>query len=285
MLAVPALLLALLPAGAAQAVDGMPGQRHPASSGAITLAQGGGSSPAMPARQPITTVNGDGKGGQAADTAGDGSAGKPVAGSRQADSAADAIGGGSAAGSKAPAGEALRQLRRFAASTRSASGHFVQTAISGRGGASSRGRFAFLRPGNFRWEIESPDQQLIVTDGRKLHFYDKDLQQVTVREAGDAIQATPAAVLFGMGDLEESFTLRELGPRGGVAWIEAVPKSADSGFERIRVGLREGKPVAMEVLDGFGQINRYEFSQLDTKTPVPASQFVFTPPRGVDVLE
>lgn len=161
----------------------------------------------------------------------------------------------------------------------------MQTTVSGRGGASSRGRFAFLRPGNFRWEIESPDQQLIVTDGRKLHFYDKDLQQVTVREAGDAIQATPAAVLFGMGDLEESFRLGDLGTRGGVAWIEAVPRTPDSGFERIRVGMRDGKPVAMEVLDGFGQVNRYEFSQLDVSTPVPAERFRFVPPKGVDVLE
>lgn len=189
------------------------------------------------------------------------------------------------AAGKASTRDALQQLKRFAANTRSASGHFVQTAIGSRKGATSRGRFAFLRPGNFRWEIESPDQQLIVTDGKKLHFYDRDLQQVTVREAGDAIQATPAAVLFGMGDLEESFRLRELGSRAGVAWIEALPKDPDSGFERIRVGMRDGQPVAMEVVDGFSQTNRYEFSQLDTRTPVPSSQFAFTPPRGVDVLE
>lgn len=279
MLVLPVLLLTLSSAQAAGGAETVPagGKGEP---GRMVLAQGAGQQAStMPGRQQITTVNSDeGRGDAAAGT-------RSRSASPAESQGSGAAGGRTAADGKAPAGEAQKQLKRFAASTRSASGHFVQTTVSGRGGASSRGRFAFLRPGNFRWEIESPDQQLIVTDGRKLHFYDKDLQQVTVREAGDAIQATPAAVLFGMGDLEESFRLGDLGTRGGVAWIEAVPRTPDSGFERIRVGMRDGKPVAMEVLDGFGQVNRYEFSQLDTKTPVPASQFAFTPPKGVDVLE
>lgn len=195
---------------------------------------------------------------------------------------------GAAAGQVAPtarSGEAIAQLRRFAASTRAASGRFVQTQVGARQAASTRGQFAFSRPGNFRWEIESPDQQLIVTDGKKLHFYDKDLRQVTVRPAGEAIQATPAAVLFGFGDLNDSFRLSELGAHGGVAWVEAVPKAADSGFDRIRVGLRDGQPVAMEVSDAFGQVNRYQFSGLKTDVKIPDSQFRFVPPAGVDVLE
>ena len=77
------------------------------------------------------------------------------------------------------------------------------------GGGKSSGTFAFRRPGHFRWQIEKPDPQLIVTDGRKLHFYDEGLKQVTVREATEAIQATPAAVLFGVGKLDDAFTLTE----------------------------------------------------------------------------
>lgn len=202
-------------------------------------------------------------------------------GERQADGAA----------SKGQAGQAavpaIPQLQRFARTTKAATGRFVQTQLGAgrRPGASSKGQFAFSRPGNFRWDIESPDQQLIVTDGKKLYFYDKDLQQVTIREASESIQATPAAVLFGVGDLNDSFKLTEIGSRGGVAWVEAIPKKADSGFEQIRVGMRDGQPVVMEVIDAFGQINRFEFQRLEVTDSVPAEQFRFTPPAGVDVLE
>lgn len=183
------------------------------------------------------------------------------------------------------AGEAIANLQRFSRMTRSATGRFEQIQVGGRNQLRSRGHFAFSRPGNFRWEIESPDRQLIVTDGRKLYFYDKDLQQVTVRQASESIQATPAAVLFGVGDLNDSFRLTDIGSRGGVAWIEAIPKKADSGFDQIRVGMRAGQPVVMEVIDAFGQINRFEFQNLKVLDSVPAEQFRFTPPPGVDVLE
>lgn len=198
--------------------------------------------------------------------------------------AADAVSTADAAGKAVPA---IPQLQRFAASTKAATGRFVQTQLgSGRRvSGSSKGQFAFSRPGNFRWEIESPDQQLIVTDGRKLYFHDKDLQQVTIRQASESIQATPAAVLFGVGDLNDSFRLTEIGSRGGVAWVEAIPKKADSGFDQIRVGMRGGQPVVMEVIDAFGQINRFEFQNLKVLDSVPAERFRFTPPPGVDVLE
>ena len=162
----------------------------------------------------------------------------------------------------------------------------TQLAGGGRGGsARSSGSFAFARPGNFRWEIDKPDPQLIVTDGKKLYFYDEGLRQVTVREASEAIQATPAAVLFGVGDLDEAFKLSEVGQYNGVAWVEAVPRSADSGFDRIRIGMRDGLPVVMEVVDAFGQINRFEFSKLSTNERIPAERFHFKVPAGVDVLE
>ena len=199
-------------------------------------------------------------------------------------------GAGKAAASRMTAaqGQGIAQLRRFATRTPAATGTFVQTQLAGggRGGAArSSGSFVFARPGNFRWEIDKPDPQLIVTDGKKLYFYDEGLRQVTVREASEAIQATPAAVLFGVGDLDEAFKLSEVGQYNGVAWVEAVPRSADSGFDRIRIGMREGLPVVMEVVDAFGQINRFEFSNLSTNERIPAERFHFKVPAGVDVLE
>ena len=198
-------------------------------------------------------------------------------------------GAGKASASRETAaqGQGIAQLRRFATRTPAATGTFVQTQLGGGRGGSARssGSFAFARPGNFRWEIDKPDPQLIVTDGKKLYFYDEGLRQVTVREASEAIQATPAAVLFGVGDLDEAFKLSEVGQYNGVAWVEAVPRSADSGFDRIRIGMRDGLPVVMEVVDAFWQINRFEFARLSTNERIPVESFQFKVPAGVDVLE
>lgn len=67
-----------------------------------------------------------------------------------------------------------------------------------------------------------------------------DLRQVTVRKFDAALGSTPAALLVGAPDgkgggrsaLENRFTLREAGTRDGFEWLEATPKTPDSGFER-----------------------------------------------------
>jgi outer membrane lipoprotein carrier protein len=192
-----------------------------------------------------------------------------------------------AAAAPASAAGAIDQLKAFSQATRSARGDFQQQLVkqSGQASAPAKGEFAFARPGRFRWEIQSPYQQLIVTDGSKLYFYDKDLKQVTVRQAGDVISATPAAVLFGGADLDSAFALAEAGENDGLQWVEAVPKVADSGFDRIRVGMREGLPAQMEVKDAFGQVNRFTFTRISRNAAVPDEDFRFAPPPGVDVIQ
>jgi outer membrane lipoprotein carrier protein len=185
------------------------------------------------------------------------------------------------------AADAIEQLKAFSRTTQSARGEFTQQLVKQSRQASppAKGEFAFARPGRFRWDIQSPYQQLIVTDGKKLYFYDKDLKQVTIREAGDVISATPAAVLFGGADLDSAFTLKDEGERDGLQWVEAVPKAADSGFDRIRIGMRDGLPAEMEVKDAFGQVNRFTFTRISRNAAVADSEFSFTPPAGVDVIQ
>lgn len=182
---------------------------------------------------------------------------------------------------------AIEQLREFAAGTRSARGEFTQQQqrSGGRAAETASGTFAFSRPGRFRWEVTRPYEQLIVTDGERLHFYDKDLKQVTVRKVGDAISATPAAILFGSNELDASFVLKEAPPVEGLEWLEATPRARDGGFDWIRIGFRDGLPAAMEVRDAFGQVTRFGFRAIERNPSLDASLFRFTPPKGVDVVQ
>lgn len=182
---------------------------------------------------------------------------------------------------------AIEQLREFATGTRSARGEFTQQQqrSGGRAAETVSGSFAFSRPGRFRWEVARPYEQLIVTDGERLHFYDKDLKQVTVRKVGDAISATPAAILFGSNELDASFVLKEAPTVDGLEWLEATPKARDGGFDWIRIGFRDGLPAAMEVRDAFGQVTRFAFRALERNPSLDPSLFRFVPPKGVDVVQ
>ncbi len=181
---------------------------------------------------------------------------------------------------------AIDQLHAFLLSTRTLKAEFAQVVIAknGRKPQQSSGLVSISRPGKLRWEILKPYPQLVVGDGEKIWIYDQELQQVTVRKAGQAISGSPAALLAGNNDLEKNFTLKEAGEAEGMAWVEATPKAGDSGFEKVRLGFAGANLKAMELQDSFGQTTHVSFSKLERNPTLPGTKFKFTPPAGVDVV-
>jgi outer membrane lipoprotein carrier protein len=134
-----------------------------------------------------------------------------------------------------------------------------------------------------------PMPQLIVGDGQQVWLYDPDLQQVTVQPMSKAMASTPAALLSGQS-LEKDFVLKALpiqaaqGTDAGLEWVEALPKVKEGSFQSVKVGFRAGQLVSIEVLDGFGQRSKLDFTAFNSANVSP-QLFVFTPPPGVDVLK
>lgn len=185
---------------------------------------------------------------------------------------------------------ALDQFRNFVSDTHAARGEFVQRQVKGTDGAQraageSTGSFVFARPGRFIWNYRKPYEQLLQADGERLYIYDKDLNQVIVRPLGDALGSSPAAILFGSNDLAQNFTLKEAGQRDGLEWLEATPKTRDTAFERILIGMQGGVPQAMELRDSFGQVSTLRFSNIEKNPTLKEGMFRFEVPQGADVLQ
>jgi outer membrane lipoprotein carrier protein len=183
--------------------------------------------------------------------------------------------------------DAISQLKEFSAIAKTAKGEFVQKMQKNSAGAmeTSSGSFAFSRPGKFRWEVKKPFEQLMVADGEKLFFFDKDLNQVTVKGLQDAVGASPAMLLFGGSDLEKAFTLTALPNKDSVEWLEALPKSKEAGFDRILLGFSGGVPAQMEVRDAFNRVTSFTFQGVERNAKIDAEQFRFVAPKGADVIK
>ena len=180
----------------------------------------------------------------------------------------------------------VEKLHQFLETTRTLRADFAQMVVAknGKKPQSSSGVLMFSRPGKFRWQIEKPYAQLLVGDGEKVWIYDPDLRQVTVKKVDAAIGSTPAALLVGGSELEKNFALREIDGREGLDWVEATPKSSDSGFEKLQLGFSGNELKAMELFDNFGQTTSLVFSRIERNPSLPAAQFRFSPPSGVDVI-
>lgn len=186
-------------------------------------------------------------------------------------------------------------LDRFLANLATLRVEFTQSLTDARGRQvdAVAGSLVVVRPGRFRWEVRPATRagaavaettQLMVADGRNVWFYDRDLEQVTVKPAGSALTATPALLLSGSVELRSAFELRETGSRDGLAWVQVRPKRGDAEFREARLGFEAGDLRRMEIDDKLGQRAVLVFGKAQRNAAVATAETRFTPPPGVDVI-
>ena len=180
----------------------------------------------------------------------------------------------------------LERFSEFIDKTLTARGDFEQKIFnrSHRLLQESSGVLAFSRPGKFRWTYVKPYAQLIVGDGSKVWIYDEDLKQVTVKNLGQALGSTPAALLAGNNEAMRAFQLSDRGSKNGLEWLEAVPRDREGNFQRIRIGFSTAGLAAMELIDSLGQTTELRFRSLQRNPPLDPGLFRFSPPKGADVI-
>ncbi len=180
----------------------------------------------------------------------------------------------------------IETLKTFLQQTTSGKARFAQIVVDKnlKELQKATGTMQFVRPGRFRWQYDKPYEQTIVGDGTKLWIYDKDLNQVTVRKLDKALGGSPAALLAGSNEIEKVYDLTNLGAQEGLDWLEAVPKSKENTFERIRLGFGQSGLEAMELRDQFGQTTVIKFAGVERNPKIAPDVFRFTPPKGADVI-
>lgn len=180
----------------------------------------------------------------------------------------------------------LDRLRAFVRETQTARAQFTQTVVPRNGAATktANGTFELSRPGKFRWNVEKPYKQLLVGDGQRVWVFDEDLNQVIVRNMGDALGGTPAALLSGNQEVERAFAWSDLPASDGLEWLGATPLAKDAAFTEIRLGFDAKGLAALEIVDAFGQKSLVRFTNVERNPKFAPDQFRFIPPKGADVV-
>jgi len=186
----------------------------------------------------------------------------------------------------APAEGGAAALTRFFHEVHSYQARFTQTVYDDTHQVlqTASGEMWIERPDKFRWNYDRPDRQVIVGDGQSVWVYDPGLRQVTVRPMSEAVGDTPALILSGKGHLREHFTIKTLGTRGGVAWVDLRPKRRGAGFSDIRLGFRDGLLRRLQLKDSFGQTTDMTLSHYHENRAISPEEFRFRPPKGADVV-
>jgi outer membrane lipoprotein carrier protein len=209
------------------------------------------------------------------------------------------------AATPAPASLAVTPLDKYLDNLRTLRATFLQTLADPHGREIDRasGTLIVQRPGKFSWDIRpqpvagaaagtgtasapggSGAGQLMVCDGANLWFYDRDLQQVTVKPVDTALSATPAMLLSGAVDVRKSFTLSPVGEREGLEWVLVEPVGAQADFRSALFGFEHGELRRMILEDKLDQTATIVFEKIERNGPVRPAEVSFTPPAGADVI-
>ncbi len=164
---------------------------------------------------------------------------------------------------------------RFEQSVRGANGRLVDR---------SAGEVAFERPGHLRWHVREPYEQLLVSDGESVWFYDPDLEQATRRKLGADIAQLPGLLLTGRADaLAERFAV-SVEDSEGTTFVLQPLATESSALVRASLHFEEGALTALELLDAIGNSTHVQLrgQRVDH---LPKRLFEFHPPDGVDVVD
>ena len=164
----------------------------------------------------------------------------------------------------------VARLTQLLEKSQTLTARFSQLTLDGSGTQlqETAGQMALQRPGLFNWHTDAPQEQLMVSDGKKVSLWDPDLEQVTIKTLDQRLTQTPALLLS--GDVID-FVLK--------------PKTRDTLFDSLRLSFRKGVINDMQLIDSVGQRTNILFMSVKANEPIAASKFKFDIPKGADVIQ
>lgn len=203
-------------------------------------------------------------------------------------SAPAAAGGDAAAGEAARAAylaESRERLARRLDGLSVYAAHFSQDVFGARGEVLERaeGRVLLQRP-DFKWVVEDPYPQVIVTEGDTLKIYDPDLEQLTIRPLDEALADTPISLLTRDGvSIGERFHIGRIADEQGETYI-IEPTSEATLYREIRLHFDSVSLTGLDILDHMGQRTEIRFSADPGVTVLDSDDFDLEIPPGTDVI-
>ncbi len=173
-----------------------------------------------------------------------------------------------------------QELSDRLSSTRGFTANFNQTVTSPEGEVinKSEGDIAMRRPNLFRWETKKPDENLLLSDGITLWYYNPFVEQVTAMWTKDAAEQTPFVLLSRNNPKDwERYEIQQQGNE-----FTLIPK-VQTNMGKFMVNVADNGTISMfTIVEQDGQ--KSHFTLNDFKVELPnSSLFKFTLPKGVEL--
>lgn len=154
---------------------------------------------------------------------------------------------------------------------------------------SASGRLMVKYPGKMRWIYQSPEEQIIVSDGEHLWIYRPEDNQVLRGQASSFFgDGKGAGFLSDIRRIRDDFHITLEDIRFGEFYsLMLVPRQKTWDLVRINLLVSKQNYYITQVYtyNAYEDVTRIEFSNLEFNTTMESSLFEFKMPANVDILE
>ena len=151
---------------------------------------------------------------------------------------------------------------------------------------SESGTLTLKKPGLMRWSYDSPSGKLFVLDGKFAWFYtpgDAQVSRAPAKQLDDL--RSPLRLLLGHTQLSKELDQLATAPDGASFRITGIPKGMAQRVHLLTlVVTASGAIERLKLEETDGASTEFTFSNLEEDIPLPASDFIFTPPTGIPIV-
>ena len=148
------------------------------------------------------------------------------------------------------------------------------------------GTLTLKKPGRMRWTYDLPTGKVFVLDGKFAWFYtpgDSQAQRIPAKQLDDL--RSPLRFLLGHTQLAKELDNLIVAAIPGGFRITGVPKGMAQRLKSLTLDVTpEGAIATMRLEELDGAVTEFTFTAMQENVPVKDSDFTFTPPPGVGVV-
>ena len=189
--------------------------------------------------------------------------------------------------------EIVDKMQKFYDRTQDLRASFRQTLINPVYGRKQvfDGTVKLKKPGKMRWDYETPEKKLFVSDGKVLWVYEPEDQQAFRQTLSESALPTAVAFLFGQGKLADEFDISLATDQAplepGDHLLKLVPKtpSAKYKFIVLDVDAKTFQVKQSVICDTQGNINQVAFSKVELNPHLGDGLFNWSPPAGTKIVK
>lgn len=150
------------------------------------------------------------------------------------------------------------------------------------------GSVVILKPGRIRWDYQTPDSQVLVSDGQTFSMYFEKSSQMIIQPINEYLQSDVTYAFFtGSGNIVKDFEVLppDLQVGGGGHCIKLIPKDPHPQVDYLHICADEKFLInRMQIVDQFGTVTDLYFSNIKTNEQPSLDFFTFTPPPDTEII-